>query len=382
VIVLNQDDKVSTVKILLTLSLMFLPFTLPHSLGHLCGLGASPCHAFARPEIVFKVFQFPRTMIPRIDGDPSDWAAVPDSFRIDTDQLEETVNHTPIDRKNLEVRVTFGWVKGLDRLYVLYEASDNYWQFGMPGLDGDIFELVVDGDCSGGPLIPELRTDIKLDDRSGYLFRGIHAQNYHIFTPAVDKEWCMAWGCQPWIAGLPWSNAACSYSFRPGESGRLVMECWITPFDYAPYEGPGRAAVSRLVENGYIGLSFCILDHDGPSDHEKFGFWSLSHTTTMYGNASELMQFRLMPLDSRYRKPVEAGWTYRLIDPDRRAVAFIDRSFGPNASWRWEFGDGTTSTERNPIHTYTGPGEYTVVLTVSGTAGTARLAKPYDVAVK
>jgi hypothetical protein len=34
-------------------------------------------------------------------------------------------------------------------------------------------------------------------------------------------------------------------------------------------------------------------------------------------------------------------------------------------TWAWEFGDGATSTEANPTHTYTEPGTYTVTLTVS-----------------
>ncbi len=35
----------------------------------------------------------------------------------------------------------------------------------------------------------------------------------------------------------------------------------------------------------------------------------------------------------------------------------------------WEFGDGDTSSDSNPAHTYTTPGVYTVTLTVSGTGG-------------
>ncbi|WP_129597731.1 TIGR04279 domain-containing protein [Methanohalophilus profundi] len=38
-------------------------------------------------------------------------------------------------------------------------------------------------------------------------------------------------------------------------------------------------------------------------------------------------------------------------------------------SWQWEFGDGSTSTEQNPTHTYEEPGTYTVVLTVEGEGG-------------
>lgn len=43
-------------------------------------------------------------------------------------------------------------------------------------------------------------------------------------------------------------------------------------------------------------------------------------------------------------------------------ITFTDRS--QNApSIRWDFGDGTGSTDRNPIHTYAQPGTYTVTLT-------------------
>lgn len=43
---------------------------------------------------------------------------------------------------------------------------------------------------------------------------------------------------------------------------------------------------------------------------------------------------------------------------------FTDKSIGPK-TWLWDFGDGQTSTEQNPEHTYTAPGTYTVALTVS-----------------
>ena len=60
---------------------------------------------------------------------------------------------------------------------------------------------------------------------------------------------------------LPWANHAYAYDFQEGESGDLVLEFWITPFDYAPYEGPARAAISDLKENHLIALSWAILDY-------------------------------------------------------------------------------------------------------------------------
>jgi len=48
-------------------------------------------------------------------------------------------------------------------------------------------------------------------------------------------------------------------------------------------------------------------------------------------------------------------------------VTFSDLSFGPNPMnrWLWYFGDGVTSTLKNPTHTYTQPGVFDVALDVS-----------------
>jgi PKD repeat protein len=43
-------------------------------------------------------------------------------------------------------------------------------------------------------------------------------------------------------------------------------------------------------------------------------------------------------------------------------VSFTDISTGGPTGWEWDFGDGVTSTEHNPTHTYLYPGVYTVVL--------------------
>jgi len=50
-------------------------------------------------------------------------------------------------------------------------------------------------------------------------------------------------------------------------------------------------------------------------------------------------------------------------------VQFTDTSTGNITSRLWNFGDGTTSTERNPSHTYQKAGSYTVSLTVTGPGG-------------
>lgn len=51
-------------------------------------------------------------------------------------------------------------------------------------------------------------------------------------------------------------------------------------------------------------------------------------------------------------------------------VKFTNLSSDNAVSWLWDFGDGTTSTERDPLHVYAEPGQYTVTLTARGRVGT------------
>jgi len=46
-------------------------------------------------------------------------------------------------------------------------------------------------------------------------------------------------------------------------------------------------------------------------------------------------------------------------------VHFEDNSEGTVTAWQWDFGDGNTSTERNPTHVYSMPGIYDVTLTIT-----------------
>ncbi len=156
-----------------------------------------PALAIERLGVEFKIFQFPANAIPRIDGKADDWEMVPKEYTIGMDQLSDTVGGrgTKIDRKDKDASVRVGWVKGLNRLYFLYESYDDFWDFNKTDLHNDIFELVIDGDLSGGPLIKQMHPYSKLSkEEAHFRFHGVHAQNYHILRPAKAKtgRWCGA----------------------------------------------------------------------------------------------------------------------------------------------------------------------------------------------
>jgi PKD repeat protein len=50
-------------------------------------------------------------------------------------------------------------------------------------------------------------------------------------------------------------------------------------------------------------------------------------------------------------------------------VSFHNRAWEGDLAYTWDFGDGETSSDANPMHTYTRPGKWTVGLTVHGPGG-------------
>lgn len=109
-------------------------------------------------------------------------------------------------------------------------------------------------------------------------------------------------------------------------------------------------------------------------------------TTVLAGtlaNSTQLQDFYFAPVQARYvrlllknnygdgRFGLASFYVYS-ADQIGSTTCFLDRSTDSDGSvvgWDWNFGDGATSTERNPSHTYAGIGDYTVSLTVTDDSG-------------
>ncbi|MEI6435797.1 MAG: PKD domain-containing protein [Bacteroidota bacterium] len=63
----------------------------------------------------------------------------------------------------------------------------------------------------------------------------------------------------------------------------------------------------------------------------------------------------------------QANFLYTIDSVVGKTVAFTDISTGNPTSWLWSFGDGTSATTQNPVHTYNGTApSYNVCLTITG----------------
>ena len=83
--------------------------------------------------------------------------------------------------------------------------------------------------------------------------------------------------------------------------------------------------------------------------------------------------------------PVKAYFTFKQVASPARTIQFTDASTGYVTDWSWNFGDGKTSVERNPLHTYSKAGTYTVkqyVQTIKCDGKTAWVSYTRTVTVK
>lgn len=80
-------------------------------------------------------------------------------------------------------------------------------------------------------------------------------------------------------------------------------------------------------------------------------------------------------------RPPQAGFAVNLPSSCNATVQLQDTSRAAPAQWRWTFGDGATSTQQHPLHTYAQLGTYTVSLRAINRYGTSTVTKPAYITV-
>ena len=158
---------------------------------------------------------------------------------------------------------------------------------------------------------------------------------------------------------LPWGPGDFTFDFDPNE-GTLTVN------GLGAYIGLAKAATAEEITEPQNSVTYKVVSlvTDGPVD-----FMTLETTIPVPG----YWQFNLVSYDNPADEPLlgdplpVAGFSSEV---DGSTVRFTNTSARAD-SYFWDFGDGNTSTEESPTHTYSSDGTYTVILTATSSAGEA-----------
>ncbi|MDD4469725.1 MAG: PKD domain-containing protein [Methanoculleus sp.] len=220
---------------------------------------------------------------------------------------------------------------------------------------------------------------------------------------ATASSATIAPGDELWINGTATGNPSSVqlWIFGPDYYGRydgaLETQFWSVEAD-GTFEGV--LHTDMLQEGQY----YLVVQH--PVDYD-FGVMADPANGVIYGEgignvtltdlqASDAVTALINVLDSPGVDDIYATLNFEVTDSGPRAnftanvtagiapltVQFTDTSTGDPASWRWTFGDGNTSTEQDPVHTYTSPGNYSVALTVSNGNANDTVTKEHYIQVQ
>jgi PKD repeat protein len=148
-------------------------------------------------------------------------------------------------------------------------------------------------------------------------------------------------GCFAWFDAVTDPTTGLTVGFIDRSMGNITQWFWdfgdgSTSTEYAP--------VHTYAQAGFYQVCLTISSNDSTC-------WDMSCQTVTVGQATEcLAQFTYYPDSTE----------------NQTGIQFIDLSYGNLTSWSWSFGDGTGSTEQNPVHVFTTDGVYNVCLTVGG----------------
>jgi len=114
--------------------------------------------------------------------------------------------------------------------------------------------------------------------------------------------------------------------------------------------------------------------------YTKAGTYSVKLTVSNGAGSSTITKNNFLKITIP-QKPVAAFSGSSTSGTTPLNVLFTDKSTGSPNAWRWSFGDGQTSTQQNPTHTYSKVGKYTVILRASNTAGSNSVTKSSYISV-
>lgn len=123
------------------------------------------------------------------------------------------------------------------------------------------------------------------------------------------------------------------------------------------------------------------VDSDPTHAYTKTGTYTVTLTVTNADGSDTLSRGDYITCTESNASPVASFTSTGATGAIPLTVKFIDTSTENPTSWAWSFGDGGTSAEQDPSHTYTKKGTYTVTMTATNSGGSATVTKDSYVTV-
>lgn len=265
-----------------------------------------------------------------IDGDASDpgWAAVA-TIDIDVPFQQEQPTLTSATWK-----VTWN----NDGMYILVEVNDDVWMpswvSGLADWESDKVEVYIDV------------TDPQKDGGGASGGNG----NYQVgpnFTQNTQ-------GTETDVDGL-----GTVYASTFDGAGKYIMEYYV-PFTTIP---DNNSNVIDPTVTTTIGFDVTVIDLDDTGVGRNRAVWANAGAIDeSWNNTDDVGLITFVNMGTELIAFFSASKTTTGPGKD---IQFTDYSNGTPTEWLWDFGDGSSSTEQNPVHSYSNLGDYTVSLTVS-----------------
>jgi len=162
------------------------------------------------------------------------------------------------------------------------------------------------------------------------------------------------------VAGTPWGNITWDAHSPAGTQVRVRARSSEDQEDWSPWEPVASGVDLGSTPPGrYIEIQAALHKATGDS-------------------LPRLRELTVVPVVVVATPVADFTWSPQEPLADQ-PVIFDDTSTGPPSEWAWTFGDGGTSIEENPTHTYAGEGVFDVGLAVTNASGTDSITKSVTV---
>jgi parallel beta-helix repeat protein len=165
-------------------------------------------------------------------------------------------------------------------------------------------------------------------------------------------------------AGIPQKKPVAEFSASP-TSGNAPMSVTFTT----------KSTGSPNAWNWNFGDGTSSTQQNPVHNYSTAGNYTVALTVSNSAGSNTTTKSNYINVGQTAQKPVANFWGSPVSGRAPLNVTFTDTTTGSPTQWNWSFGDGTNSTVKNPKHTYSAAGNYTVKLTASNPAGNSTKSK-------